>query len=96
MQCIAHIRNSDLPYKAVTLVNEQMISSSPFTFHRLMLRPAKDHFRGMFLPEHNKHIYVYSLHRYRLSLPKQHVNIDTVMDNINPCEIDAHQVQLSK
>lgn len=33
---------------------------------------------------------------YRLSLLKQHVNIDTVIDDINPYKIDVHLVQLSK
>lgn len=65
-------------------MNEQMISSSPFTYHRLMLLPTMDHFRGSFLLEHNKHIYVYTPHMYRLSLPKQHVNIDTATDDVNP------------
>lgn len=55
-----------------------------------------DRFRGVFFLKHNKHIYVYTVHMYRLSLPKQHVNIDTVIDDINPYEIDVHPAELSK
>lgn len=56
-----------------------------------------DHFKVLFfLLKHNKHIYVYTLHMYRFPLPKQYLNIDTVIDDINSYETDVHLVQLSK
>lgn len=56
-----------------------------------------DHFKVLFfLLKHNKHIYVYTLHMYGLPLPKQYLNIDTVIDDINSDETDVHLVQLSK
>lgn len=56
-----------------------------------------DHFKVLFfLLKHNKHIYVYTLHMYGLPLPKQYLNIDTVIDDINSDETDVYLVQLSK